>query len=275
MKMTAKLGALRTIGGGYTIIEVMIFLIVTGTLLVSALAVFNGRQVRTEFVQGVRETDQQIATIINEVATGYFPNAGGFTCTAGSPTVIDTGDSEEQGTNQDCIFVGKALLFGIGGETENYNAYVVAGTRLDAGGNIVTNLDDANPNLVPPLTKQYRVAYSNDIYRIVTPGVCAAEGNQAGAFSIYQSFGQVSDGDPVSGSQSIGLYAICDTTIGMVEGLFQTALIDVTNTEPATEGIILCFGDPNGRTAAVQIGGQSREVATDVFIDNDTPAECL
>ena len=105
--------------GGFTIVEVMIVLAVSGMLLVSAAALIDGRQSRTEFTTAVNDEQQQIQQIINETASGYYPNNQDFTCTpspTASPTLnsVAPGTGTQQGANQGCIFLGKAIQFGTG-----------------------------------------------------------------------------------------------------------------------------------------------------------------
>src|SRR5690606_25691761 len=96
---------------GYTIVEIMIFLIITSVLLISAMAVFAGQESKNKFTQSIRETDQQILTVINEVGSGHFPGSGGFSCNPGNPRTQLTGTDSEQGTNEGCVFLGKILHF--------------------------------------------------------------------------------------------------------------------------------------------------------------------
>jgi prepilin-type N-terminal cleavage/methylation domain-containing protein len=105
--------------GGFTIVEVMIVLAVSGMLLVSAAALIDGRQSRTEFTTAVNDEQQQIQQIINETASGYYPNNQDFTCTpnpTSSPVLTKStpGTGTRQGANQGCIFLGKAIQFGLG-----------------------------------------------------------------------------------------------------------------------------------------------------------------
>jgi len=102
---------------GFTIIEVLIVLAISSALLVSAAALISGRQAKTEFMTGINNTQQQIQQIINETASGFYPNAGDFTCrgsTDGGSITFQKASPSQQGTNYGCIFLGKAVQFGLG-----------------------------------------------------------------------------------------------------------------------------------------------------------------
>lgn len=262
--------------GGYTIIEVMIFLVVTATLFISAMAVFNGRQARTEYTQAVRETDQRILTVINEVGSGNFPDQGNFSCTSSSSgTVIDVSGSEEQGSNESCIFVGKLMHFGIDGDERDYAVYTLAGSRLDgSSGQIVTNLAEASPTVVQSLTETFRVPYGGKVFKVVAPD-CENNGDnkQIAGFAVTQTFGEVSDGDPISGSQSVRVQPLCGTNFGDAGSAVFSVAENANKYRNAPRGITLCFGEPGARVSALRIGGGDRESSTEVLIDNP-PAEC-
>jgi type II secretory pathway pseudopilin PulG len=265
---------MKRLSGGYTIIEVMIFLVVTATLLISAMAVFNGRQGRTEYVQSARETDQQLLTIINEVATGYFPDQGNFSCsTSGGRPVIDTTTSESQGTNENCIFLGKAILFDQA-NPDVYSVYPVAGARVTATGEIVDTVAEAQPVLVPNLVQEYNVPYSNTFSRIADPAkTCPTNASLVGIV-FMQSLGAVSSGDPISGSQTVDKYTLCADALTEVAGLPEVGTLVPDWTVPAAEAVI-CFEDgPDPLDAAIKIGTASGKLNTEVLIDN-TPAVCL
>ena len=263
--------------GGYTIIEVMIFLVVTATLLISAMAVFNGRQGRTEYVQSVRETDQQILTIINEVATGYFPDQGNFSCqlSLGGP-VIDDSEERSQGTNEDCVFLGKMILFD-NNNPGQYRVYPIAGNRLSIDlSNLTVSLADAieeaKPTPVASLVQTYNVPYSNTISKVVDPSKPCTQNSALSGIAFMQSLGEVSNGDPISGSQSVDKFTLCPGSIGENNG---NLFINVTNdwTTPAKE-TTLCFDDgPNNLQSAITIGNASGKLNTEVLIDNQPP-EC-
>lgn len=276
MRQGSKQGASSISHSGYTIIEVMIFLVVTGTLLISAMAIFNGRQVRTEYVQSIRETDQRILTVANEVATGYFPEKESFACTSSTTsTNISPVNSERQGGNEDCVFLGKIVQFGVDGDQRQYVVHTVAGSRKTPDSSqIVTTLQEARPNTVDALLEDFRIPYGGQAYRVRAQ---ACGGTDIAGFAIYQSLGGVSGGDPISGSQTTKLYPLCATDFGDSVGDVQSAARSVNtyqNFANPQDGVVVCFGGPNSQTSSVRIGGRGSALTTDVGIDSNVAGEC-
>lgn len=107
---------------GYTIIEVMIVLSISTLLFAGAVAGYAHQNSKTQFTNGVRDMENKIQDILNDVSTGYYPSYENFVCTrTGSPAVPFIGEPDYadnptpfQGTNQDCIFLGKAVAINDG-----------------------------------------------------------------------------------------------------------------------------------------------------------------
>ncbi len=124
--------------GGYTIVEVMIFLAVSGAIFFSAVLLVSGQQGKTQFQQGVRDVNSKIQNSISEVKTGFYPTGSGAQCTVATASTpfdisVRTPGSSEQGTNQDCVYLGKALHATSDSTNDNNNKlfiYTVLGSRL-------------------------------------------------------------------------------------------------------------------------------------------------
>ena len=99
---------------GFTIIETLIVLTVSGALFVSATYFLSGDQDRTEFTQSIQAVQSQIQQVINEVESGSYANTNNFTCsgTASGPSLTTSG-TDAQGSNTGCIFLGKVIQFGV------------------------------------------------------------------------------------------------------------------------------------------------------------------
>jgi len=136
------------VSGGYTIVEVMIFLAVTAVLFAVAMGLISGQQNRTQFTTGVRDFESQINDIANNVATGYYASSGTFTCSIdGAGKVQISSTDTAQGTNDKCIFAGTVLKFGAGTGADNEATVLelpMAGRRLVSGVE-VKSLAEAQP----------------------------------------------------------------------------------------------------------------------------------
>ena len=164
MKTSPKLGAER----GFTIIEVMIVLAVSGLILASAAALFSGKQSRTEFAVAANQFQTQVQSIINDAGNGYNPtgstqykydfSCSGYTSAPPTFTTITSGYSS-QGSNGPlsspsstigCIFLGKVMDFGIGSPTSSQiNIYSIVGDQDEPNTSIpAEGILDSDPVLL-------------------------------------------------------------------------------------------------------------------------------
>lgn len=116
---------------GFTIIETMVVLAITGALFLVVAVTLSGRQNAAEFTHAIQSVQSQIQQVINQVSAGYYPNNGNFSCAdQGGSVHIDSVSGNAQGTNQDCVFLGKVIQFGVAGtDPEAYRVYTIAGLR--------------------------------------------------------------------------------------------------------------------------------------------------
>jgi type II secretory pathway pseudopilin PulG len=130
--------------GGYTIVEVLVVLAVGVIIFFAAIALFAGKQGKTEFSQAMRDVESQMQSVVNDVGVSLFPNANNYNCTlsGGKPTLSTT--TAGTGTNQDCIFLGKAVEIDNTSDTNQLIVFTVLGSRLTSSGNIVTSITEAN-----------------------------------------------------------------------------------------------------------------------------------
>jgi type II secretory pathway pseudopilin PulG len=178
--------------GGYTLIEVMIFLAVSGVLFVSAVALIQGQQGRTQFSQSMRDIDSKINQYVSEVSASYFPSNQDYSCAinaAGRPVLTKlTAGTKGVGSNEDCIFLGKALQFhheDAGNTDDTIGVYSILGKRANqvalAGGGttsvLISNFAAANPTPTPSLVETYALPFGTKI-------VSAAKDNAADASAM-------------------------------------------------------------------------------------------
>ncbi|HET6924789.1 MAG TPA: hypothetical protein VFH39_03100 [Candidatus Saccharimonadales bacterium] len=219
--------------GGFTIVETLIVLAVTGFLFVSIAGLISGRQGKTEFQTAINGLQQQIQQIINETESGYYPNGVDYSCTAGLglPPTISTGTpGKGQGANSSCIFLGKVLQFGPSDAAyknpEKYLVWPIAGNQNLAGagsdgllGAGDQTLAKSYPTPIVPIRSSSalqsgltvdHMTYDNGAPGVPTAGVgfMVGNGDANGTFA-----GSTSDGLG-AGSLPLSLYAIKSTQVG-------------------------------------------------------------
>jgi len=157
-------GALRSFTG-FTIVEVMIALAVSGAILVAGISVLSGRNSDTQFDQAVYDLQSKFQSYISQVSSKSIPGYQQYTCknVDNMPTLTQlSGPAGDETTGGDCIYLGQAVEVIKGGNT--IYAYPVLGLSTIPGSNPPTYPTDPvsahqepamnNPEAtsVPPLT---------------------------------------------------------------------------------------------------------------------------
>lgn len=276
---------------GFTIVETMIFLVITGILLVSALALFNGRISRTQFANSVRELDAQIRTVSNDVASGLYIDNQQFNCTANSgtgPRLDNTPSTNGQGTNTDCVFLGKVIQFGpakANCSTANHDGcdqigiITVVGQRHTSDDKEVTTLAEAEPLAIAPgtaenpddvdVTNTITLPSGLHVDRVIqqTPaGPCPCN---VGAFGIMQTLGEYGGSDLVTGSQKLQVLPVPSTLVGDAQTSMSAAIRDNLAGAAVNPGVVVCLiSGTSNQLAAIKIGSSGREITTDTLVDS-------
>jgi type II secretory pathway pseudopilin PulG len=273
-----KKGRSADSSGGFTIIEVMVFLIVTGILLISAIRLLGGQQARTAFNQTIRESESQFKTTINEVASGFYPNKGDFNCTvnvSGIPTFSSLGVDNQQGQNEDCIFLGKVVRAGSGGTS--YSIHTIVGRRL-ASGVEVTQLENARPVPLaafsgdpvgtPDATQTIELPSDMQITKIASVSPTNVV-TSIGSFGFLMSLGESVSGDLVSGAQSINLVPLPGSTLTDSDAQFKAAVANMAQADiGSAKAIAVCIrlGGTGGQQGTIVFGSEGRQLSTEVII---------
>lgn len=222
---------MQRVSDGYTIIEVIIVLAVSGFLLVSAMTFLSGRESQVRFSQSMRNLQSKLQDWINDVPTGFAGGASGKTDLSTIRCML-AGDRPQinrvgGGPNRaDCIFLGKAIQFTDAsappsdGQASNIYAYSVFGRRAlnepSGGERLVANLIEAN--IVPAvglgtvsgtmdLTETYTLGGGAKVLSITSQAVNAAGATVNGTSRLvgyYLSFNQLAANR--NGSQDLRSY---------------------------------------------------------------------
>jgi prepilin-type N-terminal cleavage/methylation domain-containing protein len=284
---------------GFTIVEVLIVLAVTGILFASTLSLMSGRQNRAEFTQAINNIKSQIDQTINEVSTGNYPNNAQFTCQVlgpGQPTI--TGAAAGQGSNGGCISLGRVVHFfddaTVGGNPEQFFTYTIAGRQFTAGSqNVTTSILTAKPILVartdnsslgfPDITGDT----SNLLYglrtsaaQVPTPKAMyytdSTGSYPIGSFALVSSLGSYNQGNINSGSGQVNLLPIASSSSltnpssTEVEGINSfLASANVDNALNPSDGVTICFTSGSStQSGKITIGFNNQTLGTTLTIHN-------
>lgn len=257
---------------GFTIVETLIFLAVSGALLLSAIVFISSTQNKTQFNQAANDALQQINGVINNVADGYYAGDDNVTCTVSGSAItsVGTGATNARGTNDKCVFLGRIIEFGTGANDDKFTVHDVAGLRTVTSGGVeteVASMANASPTVVGG-TEQV-VTYRNGLrFGKLTRG--SVTGFDAVGF--FGTLGKVvssgiNAGQLETASQQndfVG-FRYNQITSGALTSAYQS------NKDASQDGMTLCLTDGQ-RQAEITIGGQRRSANTSMVIGMGTCA---
>jgi prepilin-type N-terminal cleavage/methylation domain-containing protein len=261
---------------GYTIIEVMIVLAVSGVMFLVAVQFINGKQARTSFTAGVNEMASQVQNIIEQVTDGQYSDIP-FTCqgTPGAPLQNITQGGQGQGTNNTCVFLGKLLHFD--STLKTYEVYSLGAAVGAAPPNAIWLGQDVTPivngNMSVNLMTSQATPQNLDATVYVTP-VGAAASFQSYGFGFTQSEGTLNilaPGTYNSGAQLVNLvYSPNLNSAG--DDNESTAVSDITSDVYLASSVTVCLTDGT-RYAQIGIGdtnANSNQLSVNVAMNNTT-----
>lgn len=237
---------------GYTIVEVMIVLAVSGMMFIIAANFINGKQQRTSFFQGTNEMGAILQKVIDDVSNGHYSDVP-LTCSssgAGTPVNVSLTTGDTQGRNSACVFLGKVVHFYLKGaatQPQDYEIISVADARSASG-----TLPHSTVAMVGDLTIQAKIPQSLEVPRMMVRDKTGAPKANVYSIGFVQSSGTLAD--PAAGTYTNG-----GQTVGMVYS-------DLTNKNgPATtaafgsnlnqaQSASICLTDGT-RYANIMIGG--------------------
>ena len=143
---------------GFTIVETMIVLAVTGIMFLSVVLLINGKQQQAQFQSSVKDVQSQIRQVMTEVTSGYN-QLGNNTCSSsGGTPKLSPGTTDTLGQNAGCVFLGKALIFGQ--DEETFLVAPIVGLRQPVTtsykGEFVPDLNSSKPIISTDLSTSTR-----------------------------------------------------------------------------------------------------------------------
>lgn len=256
---------------GFTLIEIMLFLAITGLLFL--IGFFGtGTQIRSvRFNDSMRGLHSYLQKQYGLVSTGSNPRQVNTTCTSsgglGTPPTFGTGSTtpgDTAGDAGDCVLLGRLMKFEPG--TANLTSYYVVGRRLDITqltGDDMTDLANSGPTLSPQANDSYQVNWGTTFYQ-PSSGALSSQ-TQAFAYLRSPSTGKIIT-FAFSGS------AVGNGTIPGSDTSFRSAITTANIAKRAG----YCFKDDNGRNAIFKLGYDQRTDALDLVFKNFDPAnDCV
>ncbi|MCA9347459.1 type II secretion system protein [Candidatus Saccharibacteria bacterium] len=243
--------------GGFTLMEVMITLAVSGAMLMITVALFSGQQRESQFNQSMRDIESKLQDVINDTATGYFPEST-LSCSANAniPIISSSGPGSEQGTNSACVFLGKAIHF----KDNAMDIYSIIGSSSLSN----TTFQSANPTLVSEIKETKEYIWGINLYQIWWGDNIAShldDGRLVVVSSSPNGTGYSASGSSLnSGVQQINTYSsgtVAGTGIDQNSPLptMDSAIKNASLGWPANGTITLCFQDDQLGQSGRQYGG--------------------
>jgi len=265
---------------GFTVVETLIVLAVTGGLFLAIAATLSGRQQRTQFQQSINDIRAQIEQVIGDVGNGFFPSTGTFKCMATGGGIVINSGTVGQGENTGCVFLGKAMQFQISGtDPEEYDVFTIAGLQRTSSGQEVTTYAQAQPLAISPSTSHPSIPDAVDKrtlqYGLTTLWARYGVANTPiGAVAFTTSLASYNGNSLVSGAQQTNVIPITGSSLNVT----QQAAAEEINTQLAsspinpTGGIHICFvSGGSNQSGLITIGSNGRQLSVTLDIkDNKT-----
>ena len=257
---------------GYTIVEVIIVLAVSGALFFSVAVLLSGKQAVTEASQSVRDFESNIQSVVSDVANGYYPTVS---CAAiGSGPVTVPSGSSVPGSSGGCIFLGKILNV----RAQDLDVISLLGRQYNTGTIDVANLQQARPVKVANASVDLSVIYEYKYGTEVTKIVSLSDGLEYRAIAFISELGSTSTVGAVTGSRSTLLYGVKGTagsnTTDAKSLTISTIVGDAAELVAQPSGVFICLLSGNGKKAKITVGVSGSQTTTEVYQDAGVGSEC-
>lgn len=246
--------------GGYTIVEVLLVLAVTGTMLLGAAVMLRGQQGNTQFQQTMRDIDSKLQATAKSVGNSLFPDSSSYKCAvqadgAGVRRPVLEAAPGGLGTNKDCIYIGRAVQ--VVKNSSTINVYNVLGVRKTASGGTVTTLAESNPTPAisegADLTESYLPPAN--AARLKSATYVNLAGQTVNTAAEMAGFFYNLDGASSSGQQLLAKVYRLETDPGSPKtGVAACVQLDASCVNEGLKNWLLCYQSAfNNQTAQINI----------------------
>jgi type II secretory pathway pseudopilin PulG len=253
---------------GFTIVEALIFLAVSALVFAASVTAISSQNNRTAFAQSVRDFELRIQDMLNDAETGYYASDNTANCGSGT--------QQQRGTNSDCIFLGKAMEFNVGGNKEKYQVHTVIGDTKSATGAFTQgDINLANPRVVNDTDETKDLTYGLEVVKVVL-GTTQTDKEDIDGFAVLSTLGKpLSSSGRVSnesGALQFAVYKVSGN--GGFADMIQNNLSDAGGSQ-ATKTITICLREgSNGKKAQIQLGINNQRLGTTSIVNSWKEALC-
>lgn len=258
--------------GGYTIAEVLIVLAISAVMFLIATQFINGRNEKATFTAGVNEMASRLQDTIEQVNNGQYSDVP-VNCNFNGMTTSFPSGTNNQGTNAQCVFLGKVLHFSQSGSwagSENgshYEVFSMAGGRVSAGIPVVTPIA-ANAKSVRGLTKQQVTAQSLRAQRVTVNGA-----TQSFGIGFFQGQGSLDANNNLqNGASPVKMYYINNLTANQTTSQAGSRIDTSANLTPA-QTVDICLTD-GAQEAHLRLGTNNNQLTVDVKRNGFVASPC-
>ncbi|MCL4358171.1 hypothetical protein M1512_04785 [Patescibacteria group bacterium] len=283
-------------GHGFTIIETMIFLAVSGVTFLIATAFISGKEAQGEYTQGMLNANSFVQSIINNVSDGNYPqpSRGKLTCINVSSTygpnvgIITSGAPNRLG----CSLIGDILAPSVNNSPSTYAVLLVTGCQFynyftgcqTSGGLPPTTISEYEANAVCAVKDQcsgQTITKSNnwpgglDVNKLLIVNSTGSIIYSIGAIGFFSTPPNQSGELSESGAQTVQAVFIPNSSLGQSTDQVAQEIPRVTWLN-SSDYILMCFNGLGGKTGSITIGGahNGRQLTTKVGMGNQVARQC-
>lgn len=248
--------------GGFTIIETLIVMAVSGSMFIAVVALISGKQGASQFQLAINDVTQQLQQTIGYVSNGYFSTSN-VSCAVGGPAgkPLLTQGSGTIGTSSACLLLGDVIEFNRAPNPDQFIVYPMVGLRLAAGtATPATTFKDANPIAVATGNAPYNNVPDASVATGLMNGLSLAGASlNLPAFAILATPSSISGATGgASGAQQVGLYSVNGTNATTAPSSNLTQINNYTNYASVTSVSICLASGTTNQSGLITIGGSSR-----------------
>jgi len=162
MKNILNKSAKQSVAKGFTIVEVVLVLAMTGFIFLIIVVTIRGRVASAQFVESVRDIEAYLELQYSELSSG-IADGNLNNCTAGSSNLVfNANPTNNVGSGGECINMGKVLFL----YADKIAVDTLAGRRLDSGdlnGTDIELISTATPSTFPGTANQQDKEFRWDV----------------------------------------------------------------------------------------------------------------